>query len=166
MKKLLLIAKPVSNVIGPKYLISQPNSEKVEAVIRGNLLKNCFSIYDDGFNPKKNLCPKRKELGNIIFEKNSFFSEKPYSIKLIIPRPGDGIEVGMNKLFEVKGIEQRKEGGNELMEMEEKNLREIMVIKSKNPTYNKEKRIYELNFKGYIEEASFINCILNVQSGQ
>lgn len=45
-------------------------------------------------------------------------------------------------------------------------MREIMIIKSKNPTFNKNKKIYELDFKGYVNEASFFNCILNVQSGQ
>ncbi len=81
------------------------------------MLKNSFNIYDNGFNPKKNMFPKRKQLGYISFEKNNFFSEKPYTIKLIIPRPGDGVEVGINKLFEVKGIEQKKQGQNELIEM-------------------------------------------------
>ena len=41
-----------------------------------------------------------------------------------------------------------------------------MILKSKSPIYNKEKKVYELDFRGLITEASFSNCILNTQSNQ
>ena len=114
----------MKNVIGVKYLISKPDTDGYEAVLRGNLLKNEFLLFDNGFNPSKGKLPRRKQLASITFTKNNFFSTEPYDTKMILPQPFEDKEnAGIEELHRYLGVEQKNSNQNELKKLEESNLR-------------------------------------------